>query len=546
MLDLVFEGFRDVWLVDVQADRPPGERPRPERLVARELRTGCGLQLTRSQLTSVPYAVDADALVVTYDAPLLLGCHLARGWALPARVLDLHAEFRCQTAGLLPSEEYTLPAALAHFGLQGEGVEGLERLLAALRPELDLPRAVGFRGRYAAAVARMESTGTPIDTHSFHLLQKGWGQVRDQLIALVDRHYGCFRQGKFLPQHWRQWVNRRHIPWPRTAPRQLDLRLEVFRDMAGAYPEVGPMKDLLAALAQLRGFRLAVGADGRNRCRLRPFASTTGRNQPPTAEFVFGPATWVRGLIKPQAGRAVAYVDYSSQEFGTAAALSRDPAMMAAYASGDPYLTFAQQAGAVPKGATKASHAAEREQFKACCLGAQYGMGAGSLAARLGLEVDDAKDLLRLHRKVYPAYWQWSGGVERQAREEGRLRAALGWTVRVGPESKSRSLRNFPLQANGAEMLRLACIGLTEAGVEVCCPVHDALLVEGPSDGIDAVVAQCQQMMRRASTVVLGGFPLRADAKVFRHPDRYWDPRGERMWRLVFGLLDGQRQRKAA
>jgi DNA polymerase I len=49
----------------------------------------------------------------------------------------------------------------------------------------------------------------------------------------------------------------------------------------------------------------------------------------------------------------VAYIDWSQQEFGIAAALSGDIAMQAAYGSGDPYLDFAKQAGAVPRHATK-------------------------------------------------------------------------------------------------------------------------------------------------------------------------------------------------
>ena len=49
--------------------------------------------------------------------------------------------------------------------------------------------------------------------------------------------------------------------------------------------------------------------------------------------------------------------------------------MIAAYRSGDPYLAFAKQAGAVPPGATKQSHSAQRELFKQCVLAVQYGMG---------------------------------------------------------------------------------------------------------------------------------------------------------------------------
>ena len=70
----------------------------------------------------------------------------------------------------------------------------------------------------------------------------------------------------------------------------------------------------------------------------------------------------MRGLIKPPPGYGVAYVDWKQQEFGIAAALSRDTAMQAAYQSGDPYLAFAKQAGAVPEHATK-----ERTDRRASC-----------------------------------------------------------------------------------------------------------------------------------------------------------------------------------
>jgi hypothetical protein len=58
--------------------------------------------------------------------------------------------------------------------------------------------------------------------------------------------------------------------------------------------------------------------------------------------------------------------------------------MIAAYRFGDPYLAFAKQAGAVPIDATKQSHSAERDLFKACVLAVQYGMVPDALALRIG------------------------------------------------------------------------------------------------------------------------------------------------------------------
>jgi len=83
----------------------------------------------------------------------------------------------------------------------------------------------------------------------------------------------------------------------------------------------------------------------------------------------------------------------------------------------------------------------------------------------------------------------------------------------------------------------LACCLATERGIEVCSPVHDALLVEGPADGIGEVVAATQAAMREASAVVLDGFELRADAAIYRHPDRYSDGRGRRMWDVVTDIV---------
>jgi len=95
------------------------------------------------------------------------------------------------------------------------------------------------------------------------------------------------------------------------------------------------------------------------------------------------------------------------------------------------------------------------------------------------------------------------------------------------------------MQANGAEMLRIACILLTEAGVRVCAPVHDALLIEAPIDELDEAIATTQSLMREASRIVLDGFELGSDAKVVRYPDRYMDKRGEVMWNKVMNLIGG-------
>ena len=298
------------------------------------------------------------------------------------------------------------------------------------------------------------------------------------------------------------------------------------------------MKELRDTLSQLRIADLAVGADGRNRTMLSAYRARTSRNQPSTTKFIFGPAVWLRGLIEAPPGYAIAYIDWAQQEFAIAAALSGDSAMMAAYHSGDPYLAFAIQAGAAPLGATKNTHGEVREKFKSCALAVQYGMGYETLAVRIGQSIAHARHLLDLHRRTYPGFWEWSDAALDYAMLTGTLPTVFGWPIHVAGDANPRSLRNFPMQANGAEMLRLACCLATESGITVCAPVHDALLVMAPIERIDEVVAATQKAMANASKVVLDGFELRSEAKIFAHPDRFMDPRGESMWAKVWEIVE--------
>ena len=93
------------------------------------------------------------------------------------------------------------------------------------------------------------------------------------------------------------------------------------------------------------------------------------------------------------------------------------------------------------------------------------------------------------------------------------------------------------MQAGGAEMMRIACILLTEAGIRVCAPIHDALLIEAPLDQLDESIKTTQALMLEASRIVLDGFELNSDVKKVRYPDRYMDKRGTVMWAKLMDLI---------
>jgi hypothetical protein len=213
----------------------------------------------------------------------------------------------------------------------------------------------------------MEWNGTPIDVDTLALLRENWDYIQDELIAAVDDAYGVFDGHTFKANRWAAYLARHNIAWPLLETGRLDLSRNTFRQMARAHPAVAPMHELRHTLSEMRLNDLAVGQDGRNRTILSAFRSRTGRNQPGNTRYIFGPSVWLRSLIKPPPGYGLAYIDWAQQEIGVAA-LSGDAALEAAYQTGDCYLAFAKQAGAVPQDATKQTHKAARELFKQCVL----------------------------------------------------------------------------------------------------------------------------------------------------------------------------------
>jgi hypothetical protein len=552
--------FREVVVADFEFTAIPGNRPIPVCLVAHELKSGRQFRIFEGEFgPAPPYATGTDVLLVAFYSSADLGCYRALGWPMPERILDPYVEFRNLTNGLHKPAGAGLLGALVYFGLDamdavekkdmqeaiGNGtwrgrytseeilnycesdVGALERLLPIMLPGIDLARALQ-RGRYMAAASAMEHAGTPIDVNMLARLREGWTNIQDQLVVAIDVDYGVYAGRTFKSDRFEAWLAARGIPWPRLESGRLDLSDEAFRQQAKAYPIISPLRELRSSLAELRLNDLAVGRDERNRTVLWGFQSRTGRNQPSNTKFIFGPSVWLRALIKPPAGHGVAYVDWSQQEVGIAAALSGDPAMLEAYRSGDVYLAFAKQARAVPADATGTTHAAQRELFKQCVLATQYGQGEEGLACRIGQPRAVARELLQFHHETYKTFWRWSDAALDTAMLSGSLHTVFGWHLHVGEAPNPRSLRNFPMQANGAEMMRLAACLATERGIEVCAAIHDAFLVCAPLDRLEADVSErlaplsvagYQRMVARAGDAA--GFPFLVHSHMLRHSTGY-------------------------
>ena len=244
----------------------------------------------------------------------------------------------------------------------------------------------------------------------------------------------------------------------------------------------------------------SIGRDERCRAYLNPYGSQSARFQPKATSFIPLKAAWMRSLIMPKKKRAIAGIDYSSQEFLISAYLSKDKAMIDAYRSGDVYLYFAKLAKAVPGEGTKDEYKDMRNLFKATTLGISYSMGPHALAKKLTadtgrkVDVSEAKELIKLFGEVYPDYNAVVNDIRHTYKMRGYYKLEDGWFM-YGDNDNDRSVSNMPVQGLGSCILRKAIELCQDAGLKVIYPLHDALYIEYDSFDYNAIdtFAECMR-----------------------------------------------------
>jgi hypothetical protein len=500
---------------------------------------------------------------------------MSLGWPDPANILDAYPEFRVLRNGLPGSQ--SLIGAVKHFGGDtgsAEMKEGFRKLAMAdkrnhqytaaersnlleycwgdvemlkfvfkhLEPYIcqHLPLSLCIRGEYMRSCTLMERTGAPLDVPTLRRLQKNWDYIRRRLVGDSFKEFPFFDGVRFSHEKFEKFLVKRGLDtsWPSTAKnQQRKLDKDTWKEQVAFHPELQPARSLYETMKMAK-LNIACGDDGRNRVMLSAFGTKTGRNKPSGKEsegsFIFAPARFVRFLIKPPKNWSVAYLDYGSQEFGICAALSGDRNMMQCYAEGDPYLAFARMAGAVPATATEHSHKIVRAQYKAVTLGVGYGMAWRTLARRTGLPELIARRLIADYRAIFSVYCEWREGQLDRFIDTGTIETMMGWPLhRDGESYRPNTVLNYGAQANAAEMLRIAIIEGHKRGVQICAPIHDAVLIQAPTKKIDDAVKKMTEAMNVASRIVLNGFQLRVEGKATHYPHRFTDDGGLEFWRKV-------------
>ena len=596
---------REFVFADSEFSHPEGERPtRSHYFVAREersrrtiraVRPGIGCRIPESVVeygSEPPWAHGPNDLFSAFSVSAEMGSYFNEGWPFPANIICTFAEvmtyhnIRLCKAGEGSKEVPGLIDALKYYKLQTIGAETkremrelairgppftYEELVALIdyceadvmacrrlfwamlkRGHIDLLRAP-IRGAFVARLARVEWNGIPIDPNMRKLIEEHFPAIVPDLMDAANRHYGReIFVGKTLrptPTYKliaeRDRAMERPVQYPvgrKTGKRS--LAKDPLKELAQRDNYFETLRELNKTLAHMKQANLIVGSDNRNRTSQQPFKSKTGRNQPSNSKHIMGFPKPYRCLIQPPPGYALCVVDYASQEFGIAAALSGDATMQADYQKEDPYLGFARAAFGVS--AFPNDGGAMRKKCKESVLGGMYGLGAAALAYKHGISVSEARALQAIVPRVYPVFDAWLKRVLNKARMGKTICAALGWPIEIkGFGDRRGTYLNFPMQANGAEIMRLATISIIENKLELCAIIHDAFMILSPADCIDDDMLLLTECMRRASRVVLRGFELRLDPKVILHPHRYEaDERSRQQWEDLISRAMQREERK--
>jgi DNA polymerase-1 len=578
-------------------DLRPGDLPVPLCLVAyvldenlQHVRT---IRMWREELlalTRPPFDVGPDALFVAYSSQAELTCFLALGWQFPEYIFDLHTAYLAVSNILLPydpeekrkRQRKRLPDACRAYGIAGwenidketiakdigegrwrkYGVQvvldyceedvskSTELLRKQLRrhlvfPPADVERNLWWSNYSAKAVARIQARGMPIDVALWNLVQENKAAIVRDLVRRLDPSQGSDApiytpEGEWSYASLENWLASAGIDaWPRRESGRLDLEGDAFKLMYHI-PGIEDLHALRDSLGVIARAKLPIGRDGRNRPSLFPFCTATGRNA--HAKSLYNAHAGLRSFMVFPPDKIGVYLDWRTQEVGVAAALSGDPALTDAYRRGDVYHDLARVCCLTddpdPKH-WKATSPDQRQRMKSLQLAINYGMSVPSLAKGLDRHPLVASHIIEKHRQSYPRFWEWRANSVQRAMLDRRIETVFGWPLRITSSPNKRTLYNFPMQGNGAEMLRLAAWRLCEAGIIPCMLIHDGILLEArDQEEIDHVV----EIMRAAGRDVCDGLEIGVDVdQKLEYGARYRDKRpvAKAMWAtMMFTLQD--------
>ena len=261
--------------------------------------------------------------------------------------------------------------------------------------------------------------------------------------------------------------------------------------------------------------------DGRIHTRFNQTGAATGRLSSENPNLMNIPVRTDEGMrirrgFVADTGRILCSADYSQIELRVLAHLSQDAGLIEAFEAGeDIHTETASRVFGVPPDELDRVH---RDRAKAINYGLLYGMQTWGLASRMGLDRDEAEEIIGRYFTQFPTIRKFIDNTVDEAAARGYTTTLFG-RRRWFPELRSNNPRfrqmgerqamNAPIQGTAADIMKLAMIDVDRALAETdlearsLLQVHDEIVLELPEAERDAVGTLVTQTMQGATELAV-------------------------------------------
>ncbi len=222
----------------------------------------------------------------------------------------------------------------------------------------------------------------------------------------------------------------------------------------------------------------------------------------------------VKMIYVPEKGNILVAADYSQIEMRIGAIVTGDDNMLGVIRSG---VDLHDETARKIFGDDFTTE--QRVAAKTINFGVFYGMGAKTLAEKLGTDIREARRFLRAWYDTFPGVKRWQEGQKQTLQDHGYVTSMFGRrrrlpTVFHGTKQEYaeciRQACNFPVQSPAVDITLFAMNVLRELfGYTLCCTVHDSVMLEVADTGmLTAHLKQIEKIMVDASRLCeFAGFP---------------------------------------
>ncbi len=398
-----------------------------------------------------------------------------------------------------------------------------------------------FERPLVRVLAKMERTGIRIDRAFLSALSAELNKECDRLMRVIWGHAGEEFNVNSTPQMrvvLFEKLGLTPVKKTKTGPSTDADSLQKMRDDHPIvedllrYREVEKLRSTYAdALPPL------IAADGRVHATFKQTDTTTGRISSEAPNLQNIPVRTADGREFRRAFIAdddfgLLTADYSQIELRVLAHLAQDPGLVEAFERGaDIHTATAAQVFAKEEGDVTAE---DRRFAKVVNYGLAYGMEAYGLSQRMGVAVDEARDILDDYFAAFPNVAAYMERTVAEAKARGFTTTIFGRRRQIAELSSDnfrirqmgeRMAQNAPIQGSAADIFKLAMVQVDVAldaggfATRMLLTVHDELVFEVPIDERETVEPVLRNTMESVTelivplTVDVGFGPTWAEAK---------------------------------